>query len=111
MVSRGSIAQIGKAVTRRSDKRFMPQRNGNWLLKRFGKEIRGYAKGVSAKSHNFDADGNETATDYQRMMKIVTDTGYDGYVGIEYEGAELSEMDGIRATKALLERVRDELGA
>lgn len=66
------------------------------------------AKGVSAKSHDFDAEGNETHTDYRRMMKIVLDAGYHGYVGVEYEGTKLSEPDGIRATKRLLERVRSE---
>ncbi len=67
------------------------------------------AKGVSAKSHDFDSDGNETKTDFRRMMKIVLAAGYHGYVGIEYEGSKLSEPDGIRATKKLLERVRTEL--
>ncbi len=69
-----------------------------------------YAKGVSAKSHDFDAEGNETHTDYKRMMKIVLDAGYHGRVGIEYEGGKLSEPDGIRATKKLLERIRDDVG-
>ena len=68
-----------------------------------------FAKAVSAKSHDFNADGNETKTDYLRMMKIVLDAGYHGYVGIEYEGGKLSEKDGIRATQKLLERVRTEL--
>ncbi len=68
-----------------------------------------YARAVSAKSHEFDAEGNEVNTDYLRMMKIVLDAGYRGYVGIEYEGTALSEADGIRATKALLERVREQL--
>ncbi|UCG86762.1 MAG: sugar phosphate isomerase/epimerase [Gemmatimonadota bacterium] len=72
-------------------------------------ELMPYAKGVSAKSSAFDDQGNETSTDYVRMMRIVLDAGYRGYVGIEYEGSELSEPDGIRATKALLERVRAEL--
>jgi L-ribulose-5-phosphate 3-epimerase len=67
------------------------------------------AKGVSAKSHDFDAEGNETKTDYRRMMKIVLAAGYHGYVGVEYEGSKLSEPDGIRATKKLLEKVRAEL--
>jgi len=71
-------------------------------------ELMPFAKAVSAKSHDFDSDGNETRTDYRRMMKIVLDAGYNGYVGIEYEGSKLSEPDGIRATKALLESVRDE---
>lgn len=70
------------------------------------KELMPYAKAVSAKSHDFDEDGNEIHTDYFRMMEIVLDAGYDGYVGIEYEGTTLSEMEGILATKRLLEKVR-----
>ncbi len=72
-------------------------------------ELMPFAKAVSAKSHDFDEQGNETRTDYKRMMKIVLDAGYRSYVGIEYEGTRLSEPDGIRATKKLLERVRNEL--
>ncbi len=70
-----------------------------------------FAKAVSAKSHDFDAAGNETHTDYRRMMKIVLDAGYHGHLGIEYEGEKLSEPDGIRATKRLLERVREEFAS
>ena len=72
-------------------------------------EMMPFAKGVSAKSHDFDAEGNETQIDYRKMMKIVLDAGYHGYVGIEYEGSKLPEPEGIRATKKLLERVRVEL--
>ena len=72
-------------------------------------ELMPFAHAVSAKSHDFDEQGNETRTDYLRMMKIVLDAGYRGYVGIEYEGSLLSEREGIRQTKALLERVREEL--
>ncbi|MEP3832035.1 sugar phosphate isomerase/epimerase family protein [Rhodopirellula bahusiensis] len=68
-----------------------------------------YAKAVSAKTHDFDEEGNETHTDYLKMMKIVTEFGYNGYVGIEYEGGGLTEAEGIKASKKLLERVRDEL--
>lgn len=74
-------------------------------------EMMPYARAVSAKSHDFDEAGNETHTDYARMLRIVTDAGYHGYVGIEYEGEELGEREGIMATKALLERVREELSA
>lgn len=70
-----------------------------------------FAKGVSAKSHDFDAAGNETRTDYERMLRIVRRHGYSGWVGIEYEGDRLSEKDGILATKRLLERVRERLAA
>jgi sugar phosphate isomerase/epimerase len=72
-------------------------------------ELMPFAKGVSAKSHEFDADGNEVRTDYGRMMKLVLDAGYHGWVGIEYEGKGLAEADGIMATKKLLERVRDKM--
>jgi sugar phosphate isomerase/epimerase len=73
------------------------------------RELMPYAKAVSAKSHDFDADGNETGTDYRRMMRIVLDAGYRGWVGVEYEGSKLSEADGIRRTRELLEKVREEL--
>ena len=63
------------------------------------------AKAVSAKTHDFDAEGNETNTNYTKMMQIVKDAGYRGYIGIEYEGETLSEEDGIRKTIALLKRV------
>jgi L-ribulose-5-phosphate 3-epimerase len=72
-------------------------------------ELMPFAKGVSAKSHEFDAEGNEVRTDYRRMLKIVADAGYRGWVGIEYEGDQLSEDEGIKATQRLLERVRAEL--
>ena len=65
-----------------------------------------YAKAVSAKSHDFDADGNETNIDYYKMMDIVLKHGYHGYVGIEFEGGRLSEEEGIIATKKLLEKIR-----
>ncbi len=67
-----------------------------------------YAKGVSAKSYDFDEKGDETKIDYYRMMKIVLDAGYRGFVGIEYEGERLSETDGIVATKKLLEEIREQ---
>ena len=73
-------------------------------------ELMPFAKAVSAKSHDFDESGNETKTDYKRMMEIVVKKhNYHGWCGIEYEGSKLSEKDGINATKKLLERVRDEL--
>ena len=68
-------------------------------------ELAPFAKGVSAKSNDFDNQGNETQTDYYKMIKIVLESGYDGHIGIEYEGNKLDEMAGILATKQLLERV------
>ena len=73
-------------------------------------ELMPFAKAVSAKSHDFDGDGNETKTDYKKMLEIVVKKhNYHGYCGIEYEGSRLSEKDGINATKKLLEKVRNEL--
>ena len=68
-------------------------------------ELMPFAKGVSAKSHDFDADGDEVHTDFLRMLKIVKAAGYTGHVGIEYEGRKVGEDEGIKLTKALLERV------
>ena len=80
--------------------------DGEWYDRYLGvQELMPYAKAVSAKSNEFDPEGNEIHTDYYKMMKLVLDAGYNGYVGIEYEGNDLEEMEGIRATKNLLERV------
>lgn len=72
-------------------------------------ELMPQAKAVSAKSHDFDDKGNEIHTDYRKMMKIVMDAGYKGFVGIEYEGRKLDEYAGIKATKKLLMKVRREM--
>ncbi|VGO17810.1 hypothetical protein PDESU_06412 [Pontiella desulfatans] len=73
------------------------------------KELMPFAKGVSAKSHAFDAEGNETKSDYFRIMKIVADSGYRGYVGVEWEGSKPGATEGILLTKALIERAVAEL--
>ena len=70
-----------------------------------------FAKGVSAKTYGFDAKGNETTIDYLRMMRIVKDAGYSGYVGIEWEGKVPDEIQGVKLTKALPEKVREQLVA
>ncbi|MFO0424576.1 MAG: sugar phosphate isomerase/epimerase family protein [Planctomycetia bacterium] len=110
--------------------------NGEWLagvMKRVGKpncgtlpdfgnfhdydryrgveELMPFAKGVSAKSHEFDDAGNEVRTDYEKMLRLVVGAGYRGWIGIEYEGTALPEAEGILATKKLLERIRAELAA
>ncbi len=71
-------------------------------------ELMPFAKGVSAKSYAFDEQGNETSTDFQRMMKIVLDSGFKGWVDVEYEGPTDS-FEGIKLTKKLLERIREKL--
>ena len=68
-----------------------------------------YAKAVSAKTHDFDEQGQETTKNYWRLMRSVTDAGYRSWVGIEYEGTRLPERDGIAASLRLLQRVRDQL--
>ncbi len=65
-------------------------------------EMMPYAKGVSAKSYDFDAEGNETTIDYKKMLEIVKASGYQGYIGVEYEGERLGEIEGIIATRDLL---------
>jgi len=72
-------------------------------------ELMPYAKAVSAKSHEFDANGDETGSDFYRMMDIVLDAGYNGYVGIEYEGSVHSEMEGIRLTNELLRKIQNSI--
>ncbi|MEC9093319.1 MAG: sugar phosphate isomerase/epimerase family protein [Planctomycetota bacterium] len=72
-------------------------------------ELMPFAKAVSAKSHDFDEEGNETKTDYLKMMKIVKAAGYRGWVGIEYEGGRIDQFEGIKLTKKLLEKVRKQL--
>lgn len=73
-------------------------------------EMMPFAKGVSAKTYKFDAEGNEAEFDYRKLMKIVMDAGYHDRVGIEYEG-DGDELEGVMKTKALLEKIRDEMAA
>lgn len=73
------------------------------------RELMPYARAVSAKSHEFDANGNEEEIDYVKMLQIVKDAGYTGYIGVEYEGGGLSEEAGIIATRDLLLRAAGQL--
>lgn len=78
-------------------------------------ELMPYAKGISAKTHKFKADGEEAEMDFTRLFKIIKKAGFKGYVGIEYEGGLMRSMgkdesyllnaDGVMATKKLLEKV------
>lgn len=72
-------------------------------------ELMPYAKSVSAKTHDFDAEGNETQIDYVKMLQIVKDHGYTSFIGVEYEGSELSEEAGIIATKELMLKAAKEM--
>lgn len=73
-------------------------------------ELMPYAKAVSAKSNDFDEQGNAIDIDYTKLLKIVKDAGYTGFIGVEYEGSVLNEEDGIKATKDLMIKVAKELG-
>ena len=68
-------------------------------------ELMPSARAVSAKAHDFDASGNETSTDFERMLRVVAAAGYTGPLEVEYEGERLSEEDGIRATIRLIRTV------
>jgi hypothetical protein len=67
-----------------------------------------FAKAVNAQTHSFDAQGNETTMDYRRLLEMVTNAGYRGYIGVEWEpegtGTQLTPSEGIEKTKALLEK-------
>jgi L-ribulose-5-phosphate 3-epimerase len=69
------------------------------------------ARAVSAKCYDFDANGQEATIDFPRLIRIIKDANYCGYLGIEYEGHRLSDADGIKACKALLESLQSEAAA
>ncbi|WP_111706788.1 sugar phosphate isomerase/epimerase family protein [Lutibacter citreus] len=73
------------------------------------KELLPFAKAVSAKSYNFDSNGNETLIDYYKVMKMVKESNYNGFVGIEFEGNNVSEEKGIELTRDLLIKVGNQL--
>jgi sugar phosphate isomerase/epimerase len=68
-----------------------------------------YTRGVSAKSYDFDEQGQETSINYLRCMKLLVDAGFRGSVCAEYEGEHLSEYDGSRLTVELVRNVREKL--
>jgi sugar phosphate isomerase/epimerase len=72
-------------------------------------ELLPFAKAISAKSYNFDANGDETLIDYLRVMKMVKESGYTGFVGVEYEGSNVPEEEGIKLTRDLLIKVGKQL--
>ncbi len=94
---------------------FCPKRDENYeCLERYDlykgtAELMPYAKGVSAKTFEFDNNGSEINFDYKKLFTIIKDSGFRGYVGIEYEGKKHSPEEGIRLTKALLEKTKKEL--
>lgn len=99
----GTLPDFGNFCVRRADGSYY---NGECVetydMYKGVQELMPFAKGVSAKSYNFDENGKETKIDYGKMLQIVKDAGYTGYIGVEFEGSELSEEKGILATKNLL---------
>lgn len=107
----GTLPDFGNFCVKRSDDSEWGGECVEWYDRYVGtEEMMPFAKGVSAKANDFDEAGNCVETDYNKMLAIVKAAGYTGYIGIEYEGSTLSEPDGIRATKALLEKVGASLG-
>lgn len=93
MINCGTLPDFGN---------FRVSRTENYDMYLGIKELMPLARGVSAKSHEFDEEGNETAKDFYRILKIVKDAGFRGYIGIEYEGRTLDQDAGILATRDLL---------
>ncbi|WP_027126965.1 sugar phosphate isomerase/epimerase family protein [Gelidibacter mesophilus] len=102
----GTLPDFGNFCVKRDS-------GGNWggnCIEEYDKykgteEMMPYAKGVSAKSYDFDDQGNETTLDYPRFLKIVKDAGYTGFVGVEFEGSNVSEEKGIELTRDLLLKI------
>ncbi len=106
----GTLPDFGNFCTKREDgKRWDAACVEEYDMYKGIKELMPYAKGVSAKSHDFDENGNETVIDYQKMLEIIKDSGFTGFIDVEYEGDKLSEEEGIKATQALLIKIGKEL--
>ena len=72
-------------------------------------EMMPWAKVLCAKSKSFDGDGNEENVDFRRMLKIAKDANFNGYIGIEFEGHGVNPVDGINATRKLIDRIVKEM--
>ena len=99
----GTLPDFGNFCIKRKDpKDYQAGCAENYDIYKGVTELMPHAKAVSAKSHNFDENGNEREIDYVKMLQIVKDAGYKGFIGVEYEGGEIGEEEGIIATKELL---------
>ena len=73
-------------------------------------EMMPWAKILCAKAKSFDVNGDEENVDYRKMLKIAKAAGFRGYIGIEFEGHGVDPVQGINATKKLIQKVMRELG-
>ena len=106
----GTLPDFGNfCITRKDPKNYAAGCAETYDFYKGVTELMPYAKAVSAKSHDFDADGNETEIDYAKMLQIVKNAGYTGFIGVEYEGSILDEEAGIKATKDLLLKAAKEI--
>ena len=106
----GTLPDFGNfCVKREGGKRWGAPCVDEYDIYKGTKELMPYAKGVSAKAYNFDENGNETKIDYNRMMQIIADSGFKGYIGTEYEGPLEDPKEGIALTKALIKKAIDNL--
>ncbi|MEQ9231013.1 MAG: TIM barrel protein [Cyclobacteriaceae bacterium] len=109
MANVGTLPDFGNFCTKRKDMARWGECEEEYDMYKGIKELMPAAKAVSAKSYDFDESGNETKIDYSRMLRIVKDAGYTGFIGVEYEGDRLSEEEGIIATRDLLINAAKEL--
>lgn len=105
----GTLPDFGNFCTKRENGERWGECEEEYDMYRGIDEMMPTAKAVSAKSYDFDENGDETKIDYRRMLTIVKNAGYDGYIGVEYEGDRLSEEEGIKATRDLLLKAAQEI--
>lgn len=102
----GTLPDFGNFCTKREKGDMWESPCLEWYDRYEGmKELLPYAKGMSAKSMRFDSKGNCVETDYKRMLTIIREGGYTGHIGVEYEGSDVEEAEGVRLTKALIDRM------
>tara|TARA_B100000767_G_C19774789_1_gene541941 strand:- start:4846 stop:5766 length:921 start_codon:yes stop_codon:yes gene_type:complete len=101
----GTLPDFGNFCIKRSKKSSSPKECDIEYDKYQGmRDLMPYAKAVSAKSYDFNEFGEETTIDFKKMMVIIRESKYEGFLGVEYEGKKLAEQKGIELTKKLLEK-------
>lgn len=108
----GTLPDFGNFCFRRRDGDLWESPCEEWYNRYQGvDEMMPFAFDVSAKTFDFDKDGNDTATDFHKMLSIVKKHNFKGYIGIEYEGGNTNEDQGIRNTITLLNKVGAKLSS